>query len=155
MKTKVLLILLIISVGLNLGVLIEHGHYWMMRREFAVRKDGLQHAKRLQKKLNLTEDQVKLVAADHDKMVKIIDPIKEQLKAKRIELMTILAADNVDEAQANKLIGDISALQMKLEKTVLDNAINMRKNLTPEQQKKFKEMLHKDFDNTTPFAKGF
>jgi len=155
MKTKVLLILLIISVGLNLGVLIEHGHYWMMRREFAAKKDGLQHSKRLQKKLNLTEAQVKLLAADHEKMEKIVDPIKNELRAKRTELMGILAAENVDEAKANALIGQISALQSKLEKIVLDNAINMRKNLTPEQQKKFKELLHKDFDMPPPFVMGF
>ena len=153
MKTKVLLILLIISVGLNLGVLIGHGHYWMMRRGFSGKKDELQHAKRFQEKLNLTEEQVKLIAAGHEKMEKTMDPIRDGLKAKRTGLMTLLAAENVDEAKANKLIVDISALQMKLEKTILDNMISMRKILTPEQQKKFKAMLHKDFDMPSPFVK--
>lgn len=148
MNTKLLKILLILSLGFNLGIVITFGHHWLMRKEFKKwPEESSRHKKFMHKTLGLTDEQAKLMDNNRESLEKEIFPLKEELKKKRLELASLLDADTVDNSKIETLTADISLLQMKIEKNVINNSINIRKILTIEQQKKFKAFLKKGFQN--------
>lgn len=155
MKKKIMTVVLILSLGLNLGVLITVGRHWLYRREFKKGPgENSWFKKKMQKELNLTEAQVTFMEQDRKNIDQEITSIKEELKKKRAELFTLLDANPVDNAKVDKLIDTISLLQAKIEKTVVNHLAIMKKNLTPEQQQKFKAMMPKGFMGPPPDLTG-
>ncbi len=146
MKNKALTIILILSLGLNLGVLARFSRHWLNRRDF--KRGPREHSwmkKKMQKELNLTESQCALMEQGRNNIDQELKSLREELKRKRIELFTALDTEPVDNVKVGQLIDNISALQAKIEKTVLGHLITMRKGLTPEQQQKFKAMMPRGF----------
>jgi len=147
MRSKILMILLILSVGFNIGVLATFGHHWLMKKEFDKwPKESSWHMSKFKKMLNLSDEQALSLEKDRKILQDTITPIRVELKNKRTELFNLLDTDNIDNVKLDKLIADISALQMAIEKNVIEHSVNVRKNLTPEQQKKFKAFLKKGFE---------
>lgn len=156
MKKKITIIVLILSLGLNLGVFATFGRHWLKRREFRKGPEESSWLKRkMRKELNLTNSQVALMEQSRKNIGQEIKPIKEELKRKRVELFTLLEANPVDSAKVDKLIDAISLLQARIEKTVVNHIATMKKNLTPEQQQKFKAMMPKGFMGPPPDQAGF
>lgn len=146
MKVKALIVLLIISLGLNIGVLVTVGQRFMRFRDFHCEpkgEPGPRLKSRMQKMLGLTDGQVAAFEEGHKAMEKANQPIREQLESKRYELMNLLAQDDVDKAKVYKLLADINALQLKLEKNIVNRSIDIKKTLTPEQKKKFARIFDK------------
>lgn len=144
MKTKIMAAVLVLSLGFNLAVIATFGHHWLESREFGKpHKPGAWHVKKMQKRLNLTDEQSRFMETNMEDLQKTIDPVRAELEGKRKELFTLLDGDTVDPVKVDKIIGDISLLQMKIEKTVVENSIVVRQHLTPEQRAKFKEFLKK------------
>jgi Spy/CpxP family protein refolding chaperone len=155
MKNKILTIILILSLGLNLGVLATFGRHWINRKEF--RKGPGENnwiKKKIKKELNLTDAQVAFMEQDRKNIDQEIKSIRKELRNKRVELFTMLDAEPVDSAKADKLIDTISSLQSKIEKTVVGHLLAMKKNLTPEQQQKFKTIMPKGFMAPPPNQSG-
>lgn len=151
MRRKIITIILILSLGLNLGVLVTFGRHWLFRREFRKGPGESSWLKRkMQKDLKLTDDQVAFMEQDRKNTGQEIKSIKEELKKKRGELFSLLDTDPVDSTKVNKLIDSISVLQAKIEKTVVGHLVTMKKNLTPEQQQKFKAIIPRGFMNPPP-----
>jgi Spy/CpxP family protein refolding chaperone len=155
MKVKVLVVLLIVSLGLNIGVLVTVGHHWFAMRDFhGGPKDNPRLRFKMQKLLDLTDEQAKAFELGHQTMEKSNAPVKAELDSKRCELMCVLAKDNVDKVKVDKLLADISALQLKLERNIVNRSIDIRKNLTPEQRGKFTKIFDKG-PKKPPFGPGF
>lgn len=155
MKNKIITIVLILSLGLNLGVVVTFSRHWLNRREFKKGPGENNWLKRkMQKELNLTEAQVTFMEQDRKKIDQEIKPVRAELKIKRAELFALLDADPVDSGKADKLIDAISSLQAKIEKTVVGHLVTMKKNLTPEQQKKFKTIMPRGFIASPPDQPG-
>ncbi len=156
MNKKLVLILLAVSLAFNLAVVLTFGHHWIMKRYFE-RGHGphMFFQNKLKKMLDLTDQQVAQMEKDHQEMKKTMDPLREELQKKREELFTLVDTDPVDEKKVDELINDISLSQAKIEKAIISRSINMRKDMTPEQQKKFKEFIHKNFKNGPPQDRGF
>lgn len=155
MKSKVLTIILILSLGLNLGILATFSHHWLNKRDFKKGPGENNRLKRkMQKELNLTDAQVDFMEQDRQNIDQEIKSIRKELRKKRIELFTMLDAEPVDSAKADKLIDTISSLQAKIEKTVVGHLVTMKKNLTPEQQQKFRAIMPKGFMAPPPDMPG-
>ncbi|MCB4792551.1 MAG: Spy/CpxP family protein refolding chaperone [Elusimicrobia bacterium] len=147
MKIKLLMVLLLLSLGFNLGVFVTFGHHCLLKKYFEKGpKESSWHKNKIKKMLNLSEEQALYMEKDRKALQDTINPLKDELKAKRAELFAMLDSDSIDNSKVDKLIGEISVLQMKIEKNVVDHSLNIRKQLTPEQQKKFKEFLKKGFE---------
>ncbi len=156
MRRKIITIILILSLGLNLGVLATFGRHWLKRREFRKGPEESSWLKRkMRKELNLTDSQVGLMEQNRKNIRQEIKPIKEELKRKRAELFTLLEANPVDSAKVDKLIDAISLLQARIEKTVIKHLVTMKKNLSPAQQQKFKTMMPKGFMGPPPDQAGY
>ena len=144
MKTKYLVILLVLSLGFNLGVAVTFGHHCMLKKEFKGHAgEGSWQKNKARKMLGLTDEQAKLMEKDREELQSVLKPIGEDLKNKRIELYSLLEADNVDRPKVDKLVNEIAALQVKMEKTVIEHSLKIRQNLTPEQRVKFREFFRK------------
>lgn len=151
MKRKIITVLLILSLGINLGVLVAFGHHWLLKREFKKWPQGsIWHRKKMQRVLNLNEEQVKLLEQNRLEMQKAITPIREELQKKRADLFALLDAQVINDAQVDKLINDISIKQMEIEKRVVEHLLKVRKNLTPKQWQKLKIFSQKGFRPMPP-----
>ena len=136
MRKRILVVLLVISAGFNVGVLATFGHHWL----FKITPESWR-AGRMHRQLGLSNEQAGAMKKDREEMKKVIEPMRSELQKKREELFAALGEDTINNAKIDKLITEIAALQMNLEKTLIDRSINFRKNLTPEQQKKFAQVL--------------
>lgn len=135
MKTKLLIILLVISLGINAGVIFafgfRHWHAKRLRPEF--RRERLQ----LQRSLDLSEEQNQLFEKYRKELNNQLSPLREKIRQKRRELLGLLKTEEIDEEKIDKLLSEIAELQSEIEKTVVRHSIQIRKILTPAQQKKF------------------
>jgi len=144
MKTKIMTALLAGSLGFNIAVLATFGHHWIMKKRLERRPQEISwHRHRIKKMLKLTDEQAQAMEQGRMELQKTIEPIRKELQTKREVLFTLLNADNVDKAKVDALVTDISALQLKIEKTVIEHSIALRNNLTPEQRQKFKACFQK------------
>ncbi|MDD5131752.1 MAG: Spy/CpxP family protein refolding chaperone [bacterium] len=146
MKNKIITVILVLSLGLNLGVVARISRHWLNKRDF---KKGQSEnnwlKKKMQKELNLTDAQSAFMEQDRKNIDQEIKSIRAELGKKRAELFTMLDADPVDSAKADKLIDAISSLQAKIEKIVVGHLVTVKKNLTPEQQQRFKTIMPRGF----------
>ena len=153
------MVLLAASLALNLAVVITFGHHWMMKKCFergAGPEGGSMFFKhKLKKMLDLTDLQVEQMEKDHQEMHKLMDPMRQELQKKRDELFALVDSDSADEKKIDALINDISLKQVQIEKAIINHSITMRKGMTPDQQKKFKEFIHKSFKKGPPMGCGF
>ena len=144
MKRKLMTILLVLSLGLNVGIIVTFGHHWFIEREFKKGPGESNWLKnKMKKELNLTDPQIKFMEADREALHKEIKSIREQLQKKRSELFTLVDAEKVDNKKVDILINDLAQLQVKIEKVIIGHLLNMKTQLTPEQQKKLKEAMQK------------
>lgn len=151
MKTRIMIILLILSLGLNLGVFATFGRHWLLKKEFGRgHREDRWLRDRMQKELKLTDKQMEFIERNRGEIHKETKLIREGLQKKREELFDLVAADTVDEVKINTLINDLALLQTKMEKTIIGHLLNMKKNLTPEQQKKLKAVMQKGFARRPP-----
>jgi len=151
------MVLLAVSLAFNLAVAITFGHHWMMKKCFDRGPEGspvfFKH--KLKKMLDLTDQQVEQMEKDHQEMRKTMDPLRQELQKKRDDLFALVDSDSPDEKKIDELINEISLKQMQIEKAIVNRSINMRKGMTPDQQKRFKEFLHKNFKKGPPMGCGF
>ncbi|MDD5258763.1 MAG: Spy/CpxP family protein refolding chaperone [bacterium] len=155
MKNKVLTVILVLSLGLNLGVVATFSRHWLIRRDFKKGPgENNWFKKKIKKELNLTNTQVEFMEQDRKNINQEIKSAREELKRKRAELFALLDTDPVDSVKVDKLIDAISSLQAKIEKTIVGHLVTMKKNLTPEQQRKFKAIMPRGFMTPPPDQPG-
>lgn len=137
MKTKILTILLIISLGINVGVIFAFG--FRGRRAPRLRPEF--RRERLQRSLDLTDEQNQMFEKYRKELNNQLAPLREKIHQKRRELLALLKADTIEEEKVNAVLAEIANLQAEIEKNVVHHSIKIRKMLTPEQQKKFITVL--------------
>jgi Spy/CpxP family protein refolding chaperone len=160
MKTKIIIIILIVSLGINVGIIIrvvQHRQYMenFDRREHFIPpsfppserehfpsppKHDLEKSL-LSRTLKLNNKQINAIEEMHLKTNSKIDPVTRLLDLKRKELIGLLKEDNLDKVKADTLFKEISALQSKIEFYLFENMCQMKEILTPLQQQKFFELL--------------
>jgi Spy/CpxP family protein refolding chaperone len=171
MKAKVLIIILIISLGINVGTVIrviQHKHYMetfdredlfpppQNRRDRfpPPPKPDLQNSI-LSRALKLSDKQVNKIEEMHLNTGSKIDPIAQALDLKRKELISLLKEDKLDEVKVDTLFKQISVLQSKIEFYLFENMCQMKEILTPAQQQQFFELLQKGLlDKGHPHGPG-
>jgi Spy/CpxP family protein refolding chaperone len=64
-----------------------------------------------------------------------------ELQIKRMDLNDLLAAEKPDRAAIDSKLREIAAAQLAVEKSAIDNRLNMRDALTPAQRQKLQQMM--------------
>ena len=144
MKRKLMVAILILSLGLNIGIIVTFGHHWFMEREF-LKGPGESHwlKNKMKKELSLTDEQVKFMEEDREAIHMEIKALRDELQKKRSELFTLVDGETVDNKKVDLLINDLAQLQVKIEKVIIGHLLNMKTHLTPEQQNKLKAAMQK------------
>ncbi|HBU69931.1 MAG TPA: hypothetical protein DEE98_06050 [Elusimicrobia bacterium] len=142
-KIKIIAFLLVLSLGFNLAVIITLGHHRIFKPDF---KNGQRQFNKMSRELKLSAEQREAMKKSRDEMMSQAEPLKTQLRQKRNELFLLIDAENIEQKKIDALVGEISDLQLRLEKKVVEHSLSMRKNLSPEQKKKFSEMIRRPFE---------
>ncbi len=90
--------------------------------------------------LNLTDaqkDQIKILRIEHEKAIK---NDQQTLKLKRVELSNLVANDDPNERDVNRLTDEIGGIQTALLKAQIAHRIEVRALLDDEQKLKFDKM---------------
>jgi Spy/CpxP family protein refolding chaperone len=171
MKAKILIIILIVSLGINVGTVIrviQHKRYmenFDRRDHFPPPPNGRDHFPPpskpdlqnsiLSRALKLNDKQINAIEEMHLKTSSKMSPLAQALDLKRKELINLLKEDKLNEVKVDTLFKQISALQSKIEFCLFENMCQMKGILTPAQQQQFFELLQKGLlDKGPPHGPG-
>ncbi len=109
--------------------------------------------------LNLTPQQHKQIAELKLAEKKLVAPAKAELSIKKSELKILWMSDTPNRKELLAKEDDIAAVHKKIQEAKVDFRLGMLKILTPEQQKRVREMmfmhhLHKHFGAQKGFEGG-
>lgn len=155
MDKKVLVVILIISIGINLATVFTLGYFWWTRHTSRVDVPvqpplpEWQHT-RIVRELGLSEQQIEQMRRANEEMRKAMHPLREELFRKRQELMSLLRADEIARDEAERLITEIAELQARHEAQLFERLVNMRSILTPEQQERLGALMHTLLESGRP-----
>jgi Spy/CpxP family protein refolding chaperone len=136
MKIRVLFVALILSVGVNIGVLV--GSLYRRRAERPTTQSGcLMERSYLNRRLNLTREQLADVSAMCDSMYQRGIPLRRELCDRRMELLRLMQESNPDSVKLDSLTRELASLQARLELQVVRNARQISAALKPEQRRLF------------------
>lgn len=138
-KNRLLLLILIFSLAINLGVFATIG-YELLTKKRADMHQGLSEPislSVLRKKLNLSESQIKTIYSHRKTIRSNMKRIRKELQIKEEVLFDLLKKTAPAQEDINVKLQEIGSLQGESQKIIIDNLIQMKNNLTPEQQKIF------------------
>lgn len=145
MKSKVITVILIISLGINIGLLASYVYQQLTGKrieERDVTKRGWRRG-RLRYKLKLDEDQLKKVEIIQETTYLKINPIRDTLKIRREELTNLLKNSQLDKSKLQNLIKEIANLQAEIELIYSEQIWQMKEILTSEQQQQFFKLFNR------------
>lgn len=91
--------------------------------------------------MRLTASQRQQVREVRTRYKQMRGPIQTQVKAKRLELLQLLAQDQPDKAAVNAKVREINDLQMQINQSVVDELFEIRSILPPEIWKKLRARM--------------
>ncbi len=140
MKTRILIIALIVSMGFNLGMILTIG--W---RIWGIRQPGCGwHQSTLRDQFDLTAEQIDILERKRNEMQEKLLPIRKELLEKRRELLILQKGETLDEDRLDSLLSEIVRLQYRLEKTVVIHMNDVKGVLNEEQRVQFYCHLERD-----------
>jgi Spy/CpxP family protein refolding chaperone len=96
----------------------------------------------IREKLGVTTEQVAKMRQQESDFRKAEIRNRADLEVKRIDLDDLLAADKPDRAAIDSKLQEISTAQLALEKSRIDNRLDMRDALTPAQRQKLRDIMN-------------
>lgn len=91
--------------------------------------------------MRLTASQRQQLREVRSRYKQVRGPIQTQVKAKRLELLQLLAQDQPDKAAVNAKVREINDLQMQINQSVVDELFEIRSILPPEIWKKLRSRM--------------
>jgi Spy/CpxP family protein refolding chaperone len=147
MKNKLLISILTASLAMNIGIAAMFGQKLFQTEAVTSARycPFSSDDNPLYNLLNLSTDQldtIKSIAVDfHRTMGKLSNEVQE----KRTVMMSLMERDDVDLHQLETVRHDIWALQSQIQQIVFEHILQMKKMLTPEQQKVFFQAMRRSF----------
>jgi Spy/CpxP family protein refolding chaperone len=111
----------------------------MGRREFGLGR--LLSDPNIRQQLGISADQVAKIRQQESDFRKTEIRNRTDLQIKRMDLRDLLSADKPDRSAIDSKLQEISAAQLALEKSAIDNRLTMRDALTPAQRQKLQQMM--------------
>ena len=95
----------------------------------------------VRQQLGITADQAAKIRQQESDFRKIQIRNRADLQIKRMDLNDLLSADKPDRAAIDSKLLEIGAARVAVEKSVIDNRLNMRDALTPAQRQRLQQMM--------------
>jgi Spy/CpxP family protein refolding chaperone len=93
------------------------------------------------KRLGLNEEQKKAFVEREEKIRQAIKQEREEIGKLEAKLKDEMKKDNPDKNNVNNYLKEIGAVREKIQMKRMENLLELKKSLTPEQKLKFNEML--------------
>jgi Spy/CpxP family protein refolding chaperone len=95
----------------------------------------------VRQQLGVTPDQAAKIRQQESDFRKAQIRNQADLQVKRMDLNDLLAVEKPDRAAINSKLQEISAAQLAVERSAVDNRLNMREAITPAQRQKLQQMM--------------
>jgi Spy/CpxP family protein refolding chaperone len=93
------------------------------------------------KGLRLTADQREAMKASRDRLDSLTAPLQAEIHKRRRELLAEMDGDRPDTALIGRLVTDIGALQVEIEKAMIHTLLHDGRELRPEQRRVFLRLI--------------
>ncbi len=140
MRRWLLPLLLVVSVGLNAGLLL---HRLLTPSGAGIVPSPGWHAGPMRHHLGLKAAQARQLDDWHREVLGEIRPLQERLAGKRLELFALLKEAPADPARFDAVIDEIARLQAAVEKVFARHSLKVRGALTPAQLRKYEGCLER------------
>jgi len=140
MKARLLAVLLVISLGINIGFLL----HWLRPRLFPARAAAMSsgwHSGPMKRHLNLDAAQSRRMESERRQVLAQARPLQEELQQKRRELFMLLKGKDVAPADLDPILNEIARLQAALEKLFILHSLKVRSQFSPAQRLKYEGFL--------------
>ena len=142
MSRKTLTWLLVFSILLNISTVVTFSYFrWVKSDKSRPSSHRRDHREYFNKQLELNEAQADSMESLRSKFWREIKPLRMQLDHARQELFQVLKQDSLDDQQVNLKIDEISDIQKLMQRKTIENFLQHQSILTPEQNKKFIEIM--------------
>ncbi len=142
MKRGVLIVLLLVSLGINIGFLL----HWAWPRIHGGARDGVApgwHDGPMKRHLGLSSQQARQMESERRIVLERARPLQEALSQKRRELFVLLKGKDVREADLDAILGEIARLQAALDKMFVLHSLKARGIFSPAQLRKYEGCLER------------
>ena len=103
-------------------------------------------------KADLSGNQIENISIKREHFLVKIIPMRNQLHQKQNELLALLSSDSADKENILKKQNEIQFLQNQIQSEVIQQILNVKDELTPEQRKVFFRMVEKRMGGASPFS---
>jgi hypothetical protein len=142
MKEKLIIFLLIFSLTINVAALVTMGYFWGRGEgggEAVFHRSG--ESPRLGSRLSLDKVQQRKMRGMRGSLLEVIKPVRDELEAKREDLVNLLILKEPDRIVIDQKIGEINSLQSQIQHAVIDNLLREKDFLNPMQQKEYFDVI--------------
>ena len=139
MKKRIWIILLVVSLGINLGFLL----HWLWPKIVQGKTAGAAsapfgwHASPMRHGLGLSGKQARQMEAERRQVLAQARPLQDELRRKRRELFVLLKSKTVTDAELDIILSEISRLQTAIEKLFILHSLKVKGFFTPAQLQKY------------------
>jgi hypothetical protein len=139
MKNRIWIVLLVISLGINIGFLL----HWFWPKIVNWRSAGSDksqfgwHASPMRRGLGLNAEQTRLMENERRQVLAQAKPLQDELRLKRRELFVLLKSEIVNDAELDVALSEISRLQTAIEKIFILHSLKVKGFFTPVQLQKY------------------
>jgi hypothetical protein len=138
MKNKLLILVLVISLGVNIGFLLRC--FWpqcpLAKKNTAAVPSGW-HTSSLRHNLGLSAEQAQHMEAERRNVMAQAQPLQDLLRQKRRELFTLLKSKAVSAAELDVILDNIAHLQTRIEKMYILHTLKVKGYFSPQQLQKY------------------
>ena len=138
MKSKLLILVLVISLGVNIGFLLRC--FWpncpLMKKNAAAAPSGW-HASSLRRDLGLSAEQTQLMETERRNVKVQAQPLQDELRLKRRELFTLLKNKTVPTVELDVMLNEIARLQAGIEKLYILHTLKVKGCFSSQQLQKY------------------
>jgi Spy/CpxP family protein refolding chaperone len=143
MKNSTLKFLLFASLILNVSFLGAAGYQYYKQSAYWTSPFGykIEQGHFLFEELSLKPEQLKAMREGAMKFRTIIDGKREQMSARRKELIVLLRQENPDKEAIVALVSQIGGMQEQMQSMIAMHMLDMKAGLDKEQQHKFLDLI--------------
>jgi hypothetical protein len=138
-KNRVWIVLLVISLGVNIGFLLHWFWPKLASRHSAASGQSQSgwHASPMRRGLGLSAEQARRMENERRQVLTQAQPLQDELRLKRRELFLLLKNKVVTDAELDGALSEISKLQAAVEKIFIRHSLKVKDFFTPLQLQKY------------------
>ncbi len=142
MKRWPLAVLLVISLGVNIGFVLRQ--VWPRLGPEKTKMEAGWQTDPMKRHLGLSAEQATRMEGERKQVVARVQPWQEELSRKRAELFALIKKQDAADQDLDQILGEIARLQTAIEKEFILHSRKVRGGFDPAQLRKFEGCLERE-----------